>query len=173
MKKETRIAVWILSAAVVLCAAVSGWVLFTAENEQKLMPPVPAQESSKPEFDINNYEIKGNVPEVVKPQDEDKTTSVIITEDGEGNQTVANDWSKPEEPEKPSIEDEGQLTDPKKPPEYTPPAEPKDTTPKGGDKNSSGQVYLPGFGWVTPSGSEGHSVGNQGDALSGEKVGIM
>lgn len=172
MKKETRVAVLVLAAVIVLCAAVSGWVILTADSTEPLVTPVPPPESSKPEFDINDYEIKGNVPDVVKPLEEDKTTSVTITDDGAGNQTVVNDWSKPAEPEKPTVEDESQLTDPTKEPEYAPPAEPKDTTPKGGEKNSSGQVYLPGFGWVTPSQGEGQTIDNSGWQDS-PQVGMM
>ncbi|NPV89731.1 MAG: hypothetical protein HPY50_03005 [Firmicutes bacterium] len=44
--------------------------------------------------------------------------------------------------------------------------------PRGGEKKD-GQVYLPGFGWVTETGGSGTTVGNEGDELTGNKVGKM
>lgn len=44
--------------------------------------------------------------------------------------------------------------------------------PKGGERKY-GQVYLPGFGWVTETGGSGTTVGEQGDELTGNKVGTM
>ena len=59
--------------------------------------------------------------------------------------------------------------DDSKPPETKPPrqpvaAPPKQSEPQGGDTNSQGQVWFPGFGWVTPGeGTKvipGHSDGD-------------
>jgi len=44
--------------------------------------------------------------------------------------------------------------------------------PQGGEKKD-GKVYLPGFGWVTETGGSGKTVGEQGDELTGNKVGTM
>lgn len=44
--------------------------------------------------------------------------------------------------------------------------------PKGGERKD-GKVYLPGFGWVTETGGSGTTVGEQGDELTGNKVGTM
>jgi len=44
--------------------------------------------------------------------------------------------------------------------------------PQGGEKKD-GKVYLPGFGWVTETGGSGTTVGEQGDELTGNKVGTM
>lgn len=48
------------------------------------------------------------------------------------------------------------------------------STPKAGD-TKDGKSYVPGFGWVdgTGAGGEGETIGNPGDELTGEKVGIM
>ena len=84
--------------------------------------------------------------------------------------TVIED--KPGPPEKPETahndDDENHeppanpaLTDPDKIPEANPkPAEtapPKDNSPKPGDKNGNGEVFIPGFGWVKDEGGGGHS----------------
>lgn len=46
------------------------------------------------------------------------------------------------------------------------------TTPKAGDKNSKGQVWVPGFGWVDDSGD---NVGTSADDMyeNGNKIGNM
>ena len=48
------------------------------------------------------------------------------------------------------------------------------STPKAGDKNEKGQIWFPGFGWVDDEGANtGTKVGNEGDELTGNKVGSM
>jgi len=48
------------------------------------------------------------------------------------------------------------------------------STPAAGSTNSSGQQYVPGFGYVTPGGKgTSTKVGNDGDQLTGNKVGTM
>lgn len=42
---------------------------------------------------------------------------------------------------------------------------------QGGETNSSGQVYFPGFGWHTPSGGEGSYAADMYE--NGNKIGIM
>jgi len=60
--------------------------------------------------------------------------------------------------------------DPSEPPETQPPRQPvttdppKQTEPQGGDTNDKGQVWFPGFGWVTPGGpNQGEKTGSDGD----------
>lgn len=43
--------------------------------------------------------------------------------------------------------------------------------PQGGETNSEGQVYVPGFGWHTPSGGEGSYAADMYE--NGNKIGIM
>jgi hypothetical protein len=52
------------------------------------------------------------------------------------------------------------------------PDAPQTGEPKGGERKD-GKVYLPGFGWVTETGGSGTTVGNEGDELTGNKVGSM
>lgn len=61
------------------------------------------------------------------------------------------------------------------PPTYEPEQKemkPQSTEPAGGSTNSSGQVYVPGFGYVTPSGpNEGGTLDDMYE--NGNKIGIM
>lgn len=43
--------------------------------------------------------------------------------------------------------------------------------PQGGETNSSGQIYVPGFGWLTPTGGEGSYAADMYE--NGNKIGIM
>lgn len=90
-------------------------------------------------------------------------------------QTIQKDVEKPKEPTK------EQLTDPTKKPngekvkeppvnvdheKVEKPKEPpkQKDEPKGGDTNSKGQTYLPGFGWIENSGeNQGTKVDGDGD----------
>jgi outer membrane biosynthesis protein TonB len=87
--------------------------------------------------------------------------------------------SKPTEPPKPKVKEPEKVKSSAVPPKYdekqTEPNKETETTPKSGDKNDKGQVYVPGFGWVKDQGggSQGTSVGMEGDELTGNKVGSM
>ena len=75
------------------------------------------------------------------------------------------------------VKDAGALKNPDTPPVYDKEqttVEKKSSEPKSGDKKD-GQVYIPGFGWVKDEGggSKGVKVGNEGDKLTGNKVGQM
>jgi len=74
---------------------------------------------------------------------------------------------------------------PKTPAEATPPAtppaetegstssttvQPETSAPQSGDTNSSGQIYIPGFGWVENEGG-GVEVEEAPNAGTGEKIG--
>ena len=105
-------------------------------------------------------------------------------------QTIQADPVKPESPEKPEapsgtttlpddhdgtdVPEEERKTEDEAPPTYeeTPTVTPTETEPAAGSTNSSGQVYVPGFGYVENSGE------NQGGTLddmyeNGNKIGIM
>jgi len=67
--------------------------------------------------------------------------------------------------------------DKSEPPTIEPPRQPvteppKQNEPKGGDTNSQGQVWVPGFGWVTPDGSN-QSVPGHSDGDINKQVGSM
>ena len=104
--------------------------------------------------------------------------------------TIQADPVKPESPEKPEspagtttlpddhdgtdVPEEERKTEDEVPPTYeeTPTVTPTETEPAAGSTNSSGQVYVPGFGYVENSGE------NQGGTLddmyeNGNKIGIM
>ncbi|WP_052380346.1 DUF6550 family protein [Paenibacillus camerounensis] len=108
---------------------------------------------------------------VLQPDVEKKQVEVFITK--------APSTSKPTAPPKPKPKKTDKPQSPDKPPSY----EEKETTPnkdtaakpEAGDKNNKGQIYIPGFGWVEDQGGgrQGTTVGEEGDELTGNKVGTM
>lgn len=101
----------------------------------------------------------------------------IITPQEDSTQE-ADRVKTPEEatpPESPLVEDEEELVNPAQTPTYTPEqTQPSANsgTPQGGDTNSSGQVWVPGFGWVTPT-NEPNTQETAPNAGTGDPVGDM
>lgn len=105
-------------------------------------------------------------------------------------QTIQADPIKPEAPEKPEaptgttimpddhdaedVPEEERRTDDEEPPAYEnpPTAPPSATDPPAGSTNNSGQVYVPGFGYVDNSG-ENHGGTLDDMYENGNKIGIM
>lgn len=124
-----------------------------------------------------------NEPKVTVP-------SITVSEDnstgeqtpGTGNeQDKESDGEKPKNPEeekppeKPTVTDEKDLTNPSKPPDYTPEQKNPDAktdTPKGGDKKD-GKIFVPGFGWVEDSGESNTQSETDNGQHNGNKVGEM
>ena len=96
-------------------------------------------------------------PDVIDPSKSDMDVVVPLTDPVE----------KPPEAN-PDKHEKGSENEPPKPstppPPTSKPAPPKSNEPKSGDTNEKGQVWVPGFGWVTPSGENqvipGHSDGD-------------
>ena len=101
-------------------------------------------------------------------------------------QAIQGTPTKPDAPEKPKAP--GQVADDHKaedvpeadrnketPPTYDPEqteVKPQPTEPAGGSTNDAGQVYVPGFGYVTPSGpNDGGTLDDMYE--NGNKIGIM
>ena len=100
------------------------------------------------------------------------TKSAVIAASIQEGQPKAD--INPTPPPKPATKDNA--TDKNKKPTYTEPeTKPQQSEPQMGDKNDKGQIYIDGFGWVKDDGGggKGTSVGNEGDQLTGHKVGMM
>ena len=108
---------------------------------------------------------------------------------GNGADSTGTEQTIQADPVKPETPDEEVLTDPSQKPDgtpvegtptpenhdtYEPPKEvPQDSSePQGGDVNSAGQTYLPGFGWIDSSG-ENQAIQADDMYENGNKIGIM
>lgn len=106
-------------------------------------------------------------PPVLQPEKETTDVEVPITEPTPANEPV--------KPPKPTPQATDQPPSPDTPPTYdateTQPNKPQNE-PRSGDKNESGQVYFPGFGWIEPSGPSQGSI-SESDGDWDKQVGIM
>ena len=122
-----------------------------------------------------------SVPDIIAddPKPEDISNDVVI--DPEENTEVTVNITEPEqrpEPPEPPVVTEPEIL---KNSDVKPTYEEKKTTvnpdsdrPKNGERKD-GMIYIYGFGWIVDEGggSAGQKVGNDGDTLTGNKVGEM
>jgi hypothetical protein len=129
---------------------------------------VAITDSEEPQVKIEENEVNENegASEVEVPKIDEKESTINPNEEVNENETnTANNTNtdsskkkdevvKPEPPkEKPETKDD--ITDKNNVPTYeekevNPSTQPE--TPKGGETNNKGQIYVPGFGWVDDSG---------------------
>ena len=100
-----------------------------------------------------------------------------------GCETIQGTPTKPDAPEHPGKTEKDHAADDvpdadrnkETPPTYKPEqteVKPQPTEPAGGSTNDAGQVYVPGFGYITPSGpNDGGTLNDMYE--NGNKIGIM
>lgn len=188
----------LISGVSVICLL---WAVFIIgspiKEEQEPVANVP--ENSTPASVAINTEEKqsNNIADIKDPQPESSTApspSSVIVPEIKDQPTVTDspvlqpetkkedvkvpiatpkEAPKPTEPPKPKPKTTTQ--DKSTPPVYdekeTQPAK-KDSEPKSGDKNSKGQVWFPGFGWVDQEGPNQETAAND-MYENGNKIGSM
>ena len=147
-----------------------------------------AQISSKSDVQSQSVVINGidgkddSSPTIKAPENTGQTTQTnsVLDPDKEG-QSESNlsetESSNKKPPAPPKVENEKDLTNPNQKPSYheeDKKVEPDSGKPKNGDKKD-GKIYVEGFGWIEDKGgkSVGEEMGQQGDELTGNKVGSM
>ena len=162
--KTKRIVLIAVCCLLCVAAAVGIAVRFggNADISSGVVSDDPTQ-SGDPNVDIDNngqtdLDVQVETPDASETDPESPAGTTTLPDDHDGTDV-------PEEERK--TEDEA-------PPTYeeTPTVTPTETEPAAGSTNSSGQVYVPGFGYVENSGE------NQGGTLddmyeNGNKIGIM
>ena len=146
-------------------------------------------QSGEPNVDIDNNS-QTDLDIQVDVTDESKTDPAQGADSSGLEQTIQADPVKLESPEKPEapsgttalpddhdgadVPEEERKTEDEAPPTYaeTPAVTPTETEPAAGSINSSGQVYVPGFGYVENS---GENTGVQDNSMyeNGNKIGEM
>lgn len=121
---------------------------------------------TKDQTDETVQQIQPEVTKPAKPKDEDrhdpakKPNGKTVTPT---NPVIAEPQPTPET-EPPVVTEPQPVEQPTEPPTEAP-TEATESTPQ------EGKIYVPGFGWVTPSGSIGRDVDSDGDI--NKQVGIM
>jgi hypothetical protein len=135
------------------------------------VPSISAPETTGSSTDVS-------VPVVSAPDTASQSGGAKDTGDSSGtDQSIQAEVTKPSEPSSEAKTDPNQTPDGKKATKTdggtsTADSSSESSTPKSGDKNSKGQVWVPGFGWVDNSGD---NVGTKaGDMYeNGNKIGNM
>lgn len=144
--------------------------------------PSPAAPSDHPGVDSEHPNSTSSPAVVSETKPEPTPTETPVLQPEKENKHVEVPLTKPEktteptEPPKPKVKEPEKEQSPAAPPEY----EEKETqpnketaTPKAGDKNSKGQVYVPGFGWVEDQGGGTKEIETGSDGDINKQVGNM
>ncbi|WP_051534056.1 DUF6550 family protein [Desulfitibacter alkalitolerans] len=131
------------------------------QNDKVNEPSVTVQEVTPKETQDTN---------TLKPNDIQLTEIPVRPQPPEKPDTAV-DSDKPHD-----IPKDTNLTNPDKKPTVTvkpvEPTKPKEDKPTGGETNSKGEVYVPGFGWVKNSGSN-EEIKSQSDGDWNKQIGDM
>lgn len=171
----------LIAAGVLLCAAlVVGIVSRLAAVPMPIDPAIPddVPDTKDPVVNISDPEVKVDSKTDGEQHDPGRNADSSGTE-----QTIQGTPAKPDAPEHPGKTEKDHAADDvpeadrnkETPPTYKPEqteVKPQPTEPVGGSTNDAGQVYVPGFGYITPSGpNDGGTLNDMYE--NGNKIGIM
>lgn len=171
----------LIAAGVLLCAAlVVGIVSRLAAVPMPIDPAIPddVPDTKDPVVNISDPEVKVDIKTDGDHHDLGNDADSSGTE-----QTIQDAPTKPDAPEHPGKTEKDHTADDvpeadrnkETPPTYKPEqteGKPQPTEPAGGSTNDAGQVYVPGFGYITPSGPN-TVIDGQDIYENGNKIGIM
>lgn len=178
--KKKKLVILILMAVVVcLVGGLYFWLVRIGTPKELEKEPVQQvteqMEVTVPEIDITKEsdgleedraeEIESSGQEIEQPETVDIDTR---SEQGGGASEKPQTKEDVQPPaEKPEAKDTDAAENPEQPPQYEPEVtepEQKPEQPTGGSANDSGQIYVPGFGYVDqPDAPQGEAAGSDGD----------
>ena len=171
----------LIAAGVLLCAVlVVGIVSRLAAVPMPIDPAIPDDTPNTKDPVVNISDPEGKVDS--KTDDEQHDLGRDADSSGT-DQTIQGTPTKPDAPEHPGKTEKDHVPDDvpeadrnkETPPTYKPEqteVKPQPTEPAGGSTNDAGQVYVPGFGYITPSGPN-TVIDGQDIYENGNKIGIM
>jgi len=166
-----------ITIIVITCFVVGTVALIVFHNRPPAESDTPAVSdiSQMPDANVNNITSpepsKEIDPPSISPSTDSKATPNVIDpekEDTDITVPLTDPVQKPSEAD-PDKHEKGNENEPPKPSEAPPtstskPTHAKPSKPQSGDTNEKGQVWVPGFGWVTPGdGNQGGKSGSDGD----------
>lgn len=134
-------------------------VLEAGTKETQVTVPEIEIPAGEPSVEAENEE-----PEETKPPAETGESDGVLEDAGDSAETTPEPESTMEPPE---VTDKEALTDRSQVPQYEPEVtqpEQKPEEPAGGSTNSTGQIYVPGFGYIdSPGAPQGTQADSNGD----------
>lgn len=151
--------------------AVTNTDLTSLPSKPNSAPPPPAIEGAGG-VDSNGNPIKATNPALLDKDNPPSYTSQPVIDGGsKPSPSSPGNSSKPSSNNSSNKPNNNSGSNSSKPSSNS--SKPTPSTPNAGD-TKDGKTYVPGFGWVDGTGGEEvEIVGNPGDELTGEKVGIM
>lgn len=171
----------LIAAGVLLCAVlVVGIVSRLAAVPMPIDPAIPDDTPDTKDPVVNISDPKGKAD---SKTDGDRNDLGNDADSSGTEQTIQGAPTKPDAPEHPGKTEKDHAADDvpeadrnkETPPTYKPEqteVKPQPTEPAGGSTNDAGQVYVPGFGYITPSGPN-TVIDGQDIYENGNKIGIM
>lgn len=174
--------------SIALVIAIASQFKTEVPNEPEILPTQAVSSEVTPSVDVPDPStLPSETPKISVPSI-DPTETPAVAEGADTGKSTGTEQSIQAEPTKPPAPTETPKPDVSASKEENPTVNPSKTSenktegtvkttpqePAGGDKKD-GKIYVPGFGWIEDEGGgvEQETVGNEGDELTGNKVGQM
>lgn len=184
--KKKKITIAALTVVAVCLAGGLCYYMSVLNHNEPPASPVESEPASKVEILVPEISTEGNSESTAPTESKDEETQTTIQGTGAtetpaatvpGNVQAKPSDGKPKSPseatppaEAPTESDIVPEKHPAGEPEHTP--QPEAGQPQSGDTNSSGAVYVPGFGWIEDSGEENTNT-TAPNAGTGDPIGDM
>lgn len=140
------------------------------EHTEVIVPEIDITKETDSLEEKGTEEPESSEQETEQPESSEIEPTDIHTRGEQGGDDSGKSQTKEDaQPpaEKPEIKDTDATDNPEQPPQYEPEVtepEQKPEEPAGGSTNDSGQVFVPGYGYVDqPGAPQGESAGSDGD----------
>ncbi|MCX7748240.1 MAG: hypothetical protein N2645_15340 [Clostridia bacterium] len=176
-KTQTKIAILVVAiiviglGAVIISPYLGGSYSKTAVARPSIKPTEPkiSIETPQPVLSVSQEGTLTPIPQATVSPEQSEQKNLHVKSIQEGQPKSAH---KPSPPPKPVPKDT--TTNKNIQPTYNKEdIEPQQSSPKTGDKNNNGQIYVEGFGWIKDEGSGGKGTIVNGMKENGNKIGIM
>ncbi|WP_367567696.1 DUF6550 family protein [Lacrimispora sp.] len=174
--------------SIALVIAIASQFKTEVPNEPEILQTQAVSSEVTPSVDVPDPStLPSETPKISVPSI-DPTETPAVAEGADTGKSTGTEQSIQAEPTKPPAPTETPKPDVSTSKEENPTVNPSKTSenktegtvkttpqePAGGDKKD-GKIYVPGFGWIEDEGGgvEQETVGNEGDELTGNKVGQM
>lgn len=174
--------------SIALVIAIAAQFKTEVPNEPEILQTQAVSSEVTPSVDVPDPStLPSETPKISVPSI-DPTETPAVAEGADTGKSTGTEQSIQAEPTKPPAPTETPKPDVSTSKEENPTVNPSKTSenktegtvkttpqePAGGDKKD-GKIYVPGFGWIEDEGGgvEQETVGNEGDELTGNKVGQM
>lgn len=173
----------LIIAGILLCAALVIGIAGRFTSAPTTEDPTISDNGPDTKDPLVNIDTPDVKVEIKTDTSSDKNDPGKAADSSGTEQTIQGTPTKPDAPEHPGKTEKDHVPDDvpeadrnkETPPTYKPEqteVKPQPTEPAGGSTNDAGQVYVPGFGYITPSGpNDGGTLNDMYE--NGNKIGIM